>query len=209
MASLIPFIKFREVDNNGLPLSGGKLYSYLAGTTTPVATYTDESGITPNTNPVILDGAGRASVWLSASTSYKFILTDVDDNPIYTEDNVLGGSGSSSLSDGWSAWTEHLVTDGQTATDLSGETIDLTLYSSAEYMVEVIRGTTVSSSGPITIKDINGTGVVDQSSVFLGPLPHGVTFSVSQLGNVLQLRAALDSGPGNGTIKLSRRLVPA
>lgn len=78
--------------NNGIPLSGGKLYSYAAGTTTPQATYTSSSGVTAHTNPIILDSAGRVpggEVWLSAP-SYKFVLNTSTDVLIATYDNISG-----------------------------------------------------------------------------------------------------------------------
>lgn len=82
-------------DSNGVPLSGGKLYTYAAGTTTPQATYTTVSGSTPHTNPVILDSAGRVSsggeIWLT-SQSYKFILKTSTDVLIATYDNITGSS---------------------------------------------------------------------------------------------------------------------
>src|SRR5438128_1026902 len=84
--------KFREFDANGWPLSGGKLYTYAAGTTTPLATYTDASGATPNLNPVVLDSAGRADVWLATGSLYKLVLQDAAGNLIYTEDNFQVGT---------------------------------------------------------------------------------------------------------------------
>ena len=48
-------------DNNGVPLTGGKLYSYLAGTTTPQATYTTAAGSIAHSNPIVLDSAGRVA----------------------------------------------------------------------------------------------------------------------------------------------------
>lgn len=87
MAHPLILPKFKEWDANGNPLAGGKLYSYVAGTSTPLATYTDSSGATPNTNPVILDSSGRAEIWIGTA-SYKFTLTDSNDNVIWTEDNV-------------------------------------------------------------------------------------------------------------------------
>jgi len=69
MASLSPTPKLQFFGTDGLPLVGGKLYTYQAGTTTPIATYTDYTGVTLNTNPVILDSAGQANVWLTDSTS--------------------------------------------------------------------------------------------------------------------------------------------
>lgn len=62
MAILTP-MRHRFWDNAGLPLSGGKVYTYLPGTTTPVATYTDSTGLVANTNPIILDSKGEASIW--------------------------------------------------------------------------------------------------------------------------------------------------
>lgn len=78
------FVQF--FDDNGDPLSNGKLYSYAAGTTTPKATYTTAAGDVANANPVILDSAGRAKVFLVGS--YKFTLTDSNDAVIETTDNV-------------------------------------------------------------------------------------------------------------------------
>jgi hypothetical protein len=63
-------------DANGAPLTGGLLYSYNAGTTTPVTTYTSRDGATNNTNPIVLDAAGRtpAEIWLDGGVLYKFVL---------------------------------------------------------------------------------------------------------------------------------------
>lgn len=88
--SPVPFLQF--IDANGNPLSGGKLYTYAAGTTTPLATYTTSAGNIANTNPVILDAAGRASVWLAAGM-YKFVLKDSNDVLSYTTDNIAGTYG--------------------------------------------------------------------------------------------------------------------
>jgi hypothetical protein len=78
--------------DSGVPLSGGKLYTYAAGTTTPQVTYTSSSGNTNHTNPIILDSAGRVpggEIWLS-TLPYKFVLKDSSDVLIATYDNVSG-----------------------------------------------------------------------------------------------------------------------
>ena len=78
--------------NSGVILSGGKLYSYAAGTTTPQTTFTSSSGNTNHTNPIILDSAGRVpggEIWLSSS-SYKFVLNTSTDVLIATYDNIRG-----------------------------------------------------------------------------------------------------------------------
>jgi hypothetical protein len=88
MAQLTPVPKIQFFGTDGLPLVGGKLYTYAAGTTTPLATYTSYTGATANTNPVILDSNGQANVWLSDSTSYKFVLKTSTDTMLYTTDYV-------------------------------------------------------------------------------------------------------------------------
>jgi hypothetical protein len=77
-------------DNNGVPLNGGLIYTYDAGTTTPATTYTSSSGATNNTNPIELDSAGRtpAQIWLTAGASYKFILQTSAGVTIKTDDNI-------------------------------------------------------------------------------------------------------------------------
>jgi hypothetical protein len=87
MTTLTPTPKQQFFDANGNPLAGGKVYTYAAGTTTPLVTYTDESGSTPNTNPVILDSRGEAAIWLGAAF-YKLKLTTSTDVEIWTVDNV-------------------------------------------------------------------------------------------------------------------------
>lgn len=79
-------------DDNGDPLSGGKIFTYAAGTTTPKATFTDFTGATPQANPIILDAAGRPpfEVWLTYGDSYKFILKDSNDTLVGTFDNIDG-----------------------------------------------------------------------------------------------------------------------
>ena len=88
MASLSPTPKLQFFGTDGLPLVGGKLYTYAAGTTTPLATYVDHTGTTTNTNPIILDSNGEADVWLPETTSYKYILKTSADVTLYTVDYV-------------------------------------------------------------------------------------------------------------------------
>jgi hypothetical protein len=77
-------------DNNGNPLAGGLIYTYAAGTTTPAATYTSSTGGTANANPIVLDSAGRtpAQIWLTAGSSYKFVLQTSLGTLIKTDDNI-------------------------------------------------------------------------------------------------------------------------
>jgi len=86
-ATLSPVPKLQFFDANGAPLVGGKLYSYTAGTTSPLATYVDSAGTTTNTNPVILDSRGEANVWLGAAT-YKLALYSATNVLIWTVDDI-------------------------------------------------------------------------------------------------------------------------
>lgn len=87
-------------DNSGNVLSGGKLYTYEAGTTTPLATYTSSSGSTPHTNPIVLDAAGRVpsgEIWLNYAYRYKFLVKTSVDVLIATYDNIGGSFNASSI----------------------------------------------------------------------------------------------------------------
>lgn len=90
--TIAPFPKHQFFDNVGAPAAGYKLFTYAAGTTTKTATYTDVDLTSANTNPIVLDSAGRCTIYLSA-TSYKFVLapstdTDPPTSAIWTQDNV-------------------------------------------------------------------------------------------------------------------------
>jgi len=91
MAVVTPTAKAQFIDAAGIPLAGGFLYTYEAGTTTPQATYTDSTAATANSNPIILDSRGEANIWLS-SANYKFKLTDANGTEIWTVDNIAAPS---------------------------------------------------------------------------------------------------------------------
>jgi hypothetical protein len=81
------------LDNNGVILTGGKIYTYVAGTTTPQTTYTDSLGITAHANPIILDSAGRVpggEIWLTDGASYKFLIETSTGSLLGTYDNISG-----------------------------------------------------------------------------------------------------------------------
>jgi hypothetical protein len=79
-------------DNNGVPLNGGLLYTYQAGSSTPLATYTDIGGGVANSNPIVLNSAGRLAdeIWLTYGFNYKFVLKDSAGSTIGTYDNIYG-----------------------------------------------------------------------------------------------------------------------
>jgi len=77
------------VDNNGNLLTSGVLYSYQAGTTTQQATYTDYTGLSQNPNPIPFGSGARASIWLTSTSSYKFVLCIQNDGASCAPSDVL------------------------------------------------------------------------------------------------------------------------
>lgn len=101
--TLCPYIFAQFTDNNGNPAAGYQLFTYAAGTSTKLNTYSDAALATAHTNPVILDSAGRAVLFLSATT-YRFVLatpsdTDPPTSPVQDWDDVAAVPGTASSPD--------------------------------------------------------------------------------------------------------------
>ncbi len=93
--------------DDGSVLSGGKIYTYQAGTAAPENTYTSEVGTSLNTNPIILDSGGRLpeDLWLSEGVTYRFVLTDANDVQIGEYDDIAGVNDISTESVAWATIT--------------------------------------------------------------------------------------------------------
>lgn len=76
------------LDNNGVPLAGGLVYTYQAGTSTPASTYTDSGISVPNANPIVLDSAGRCVIYLPTNTAFKFVFKTSGGVTVLTQDNI-------------------------------------------------------------------------------------------------------------------------
>ena len=148
MANLNIF-KNQFFDANGVPLSGGKVYTYSAGTTTPKSTYTDSTGVTPNTNPVILNSRGEASIWLSGN--YKIILKDSLDNQIWSVDNVAQLNDASNI-------TFTPSGTGAVATTVQGK---------------LMESVSVNDFGAV------GDGVADDTAAIQAAINYGITSGMS------------------------------
>jgi hypothetical protein len=111
--NLSPVFRQRFFDVNGVPLAGGQLWTYVAGTTTPQVSYSNATG-TPNTNPVILDAYGYADVWFDPSLAYKVVLEDVNGVQQWSVDQITFPAGIST----WNANTTY--SQGALALDASG-----------------------------------------------------------------------------------------
>jgi hypothetical protein len=140
-------------DSSGNPLSGGKLFTYAAGSTTKQTTYKDSGGLNAHANPIILDSSGYPSasgsvqeIWLTSGVSYKFVLapsTDSDPptSPIYTADNLSGINDTTVSIDEWIAGptptyvgaTQFTLAGDQTGTFTVGRRIKATVTAGTAY----------------------------------------------------------------------------
>ena len=93
---------FQFFTTTGLPLNAGLLYTYQAGSSTPLATFSDNGGTIANTNPIVLgtDGRPQSEIWLTYGYNYKFVLADSSNNVIQTYDNLYGIIGTQSSGGG-------------------------------------------------------------------------------------------------------------
>jgi hypothetical protein len=169
-------------DNNGNPLTGGKIYTYAAGTTTPQVTYTSSSGATAHTNPIVLDAAGRVpsgEIWLTVSVTYKFVLRNSVDVLIGTYDNISSAFNTDSS----------LVTYTPAGTGAVATTVQAKLRQNVSVMDFGAVGDGVADDTAeiqAAINSIGGSGGVVyfptgrykiSSSLVIGPAYNGVTLA--------------------------------
>ena len=133
----LPVPVFRAFTSAGLPLAGGLLYTYAAGTTTPQTTY-GADGTTSNANPVVLDSSGTATIRLQ-DLSYKFVLKDSGGATQWTVDNYVQGVGTSPTFSGTVTAGTLSVTGNATVTG------NLTVSSNA-----IVSGSLSAASGNLT-----------------------------------------------------------
>jgi hypothetical protein len=166
MAVLAPYVFWQEFDNYGEPLAGGKVYTYAAGTTTDKVTYTDADETAQNTNPIILDSAGRANIWLDEG-AYKFVITDSNDVVIRTVDNFTGDAAGAIVSYYVSA-----------NLNLTGIYDNANIYASSTFTINLLSAATAgdgfqfrvlnTSTGVITI-DPNSSETINGASTITIP----------------------------------------
>jgi len=97
MARLLGYPVFKATKPDGTPYAGGKLHTYLTGTTTPAVTYQNAGLSVAHANPIILDSNGEATIYPEDTTVYTLKLTDSLDVEIWTKDGVGADSLSSSV----------------------------------------------------------------------------------------------------------------
>ena len=217
MAALMPQGKQQYFTAGGIPLVGGKVYTYAAGTTTPLATYTTAAASTPNANPVILDSRGEASIFFSAA-NYKIVVKDSLDSTIWTQDNLPGDQAATIVANLAASTGSSLVGHipsgtGAVATTVQGklrEGVSVRDFGAVgddttdDYAAFLLAYTHAVSSG-LTLVIPGGTyklgtsWVISNSNVRI--IPDGlVTLHFTNSGRALQLDGGAVSGSLDGVV---------
>lgn len=188
--------------DNGTPLSGGKIYTYAAGSTTPLVTYTSRTGITPNANPIILDAAGRTpeQIWSTEGLLYKYVVTDANDVQIRVWDNIGNTVVASDLGAALASTTNN---------DFGDALIGFRQSNSAGFLIDAV-GRTLNDKmqESVSVADFGavGDGVTDDTTAILAALnasynvivPAGFTCRISATITVpSRTRLNFLGGPGN------------
>ena len=137
-------------DANGNPLAGGQLYTYVAGTSTLQTTYTDSTGTTPNTNPIILNSRGECNLWLTSGQAYKLLLQDSFSVLVWSVDQIVSSAAASGAN--------------SDITSLLGLTTALSVAQGGTGGIDPVsaRNGISASSDPFRNRVINGDMSVDQ-----------------------------------------------
>lgn len=170
---IAPDARQQFFDNQGNVLNGGLLFTYAAGSSTKLNTYTDSTGAVANANPIQLDADGRTpdGVWLTEGLAYKFVLSPANDtdpptSPIWTEDNLRGVNDASLTIDQWVSSgltptyvsaTQFTLAGDQTSTFHVGRRIKTTNTGGTVYS----RITVSAYAALTTITVVNDSGVLD------------------------------------------------
>lgn len=177
---LSPVGNDQQCDANGNPLVGGKIYTYIAGSSTPVATYTDNATGTQQANPIILNSLGlpASPIWMTNGVSVKFVIQDSAGVLIRTIDNVSGVNDVAFTASEWVAsgiaptyisGTSFSMAGDQTQQFQPGRRILSANTAGTRYSTIL---TSVFSAGSTTITVLNDSGILDSglSSVSYGLL---------------------------------------
>jgi len=170
-------------DDNGVPLVGGKLYSYASGTTTLLTTYTTSAGTVANTNPIILNAGGRTpnEIWQATGVNLKFVL--------YTSTNELIGTydGIPSINDPFGI-NSQLGSVAGTNSITAAANPPLTAYATGS-IYSFIAANTNTGAATLSIDGLTATSITKNGSVALsaGDIQIGKMTLVEYDGTTFQL----------------------
>lgn len=211
-ASILPNAKTTFLDSNGHPLTAGQVFFYIPGTTTPKTTWQDAAETIPNTNPVILDGAGRALIL--GSGSYRQRVTDKNGNLIWdqvTSSAAGGGGGGPTVGDGnavgtilpWSGFVpppNYLFSYGQ---ELSRTTYSVLLAAITQVQNITCQSgsptlTSVADTSQLPIGARVESACVSASSSVISKTVNTVTLNTNAIVSVTATATFFPWGEGNG-----------
>lgn len=165
----------RFEDSSGNALNGGQLFTYAAGSSTKQTTYQDSGALSQHSNPIVLNSRGEppAAIWLTAGSSYKFVLAPATDSdppasPIWTVDNITGINDTTSAIDEWQAFggtptyisaTSFSVSGDQTSTFHKGRRVKSTVTAGTAYstVVSAVFGAVTT----VTVANDSGGNTLD------------------------------------------------
>ena len=131
-AALLPEVRWRAIDENGQPIAGAKLFSYVAGTSTPQALYADSNLTTPLSNPVVADSGGLFVGLYMLATGYKLDLQTSGGVSKWTLDNVsdpgwsfANNFGTAMVTGAFNVSSGYTVTSGVLFVTANGGTVNL------------------------------------------------------------------------------------
>jgi hypothetical protein len=205
VATISPDPRLQFFASDGSFLVGGKLYTYAAGTTTPLATYTTSTGLVANTNPIILDSRGEASVWLGSS-KYKFVLKTAADVEVWTQDQLQAGANADG-SNATGTWPISITGNAATATLAATATYATTAGSVTPGVTvdKIIAGTNITISpgsglGTVTINAASAGGTVTSVNASAGS---GFSFSGGPITSSGTLALAVPAVGASGNVLTS------
>ena len=228
--SLIPNGQTVFLDNNGKPLSSGKVYFYTQGTTTPKTTYKDINQTVPNTNPVVLDAAGRpasgSGLW--GIGVYRQVVKDKNDNLIWDVVTSTGNgpTGATATGDGQAVGSIKMwpgaIPPSQYAFTY-GQTLNRVTYAPLLQALTVQQSVNCTSTSPVISGISNTDSFWIGMTVELSCVPGGVSTIISKTAFTVTLAANANVntsaaatffmwGNGNGTTTFNlpdyRGLIP-
>lgn len=210
MAVRLSPIQYFGTDANGDPLSGYKVFTYGAGSSTKKNTYQDSGGVTAHANPIVLNTLGfpTAPIWLTEGQTYKLVIaspndTDPPAGSVRTFDNISGVNDSgtvtqdqwvaSGLTPTYIAATQFSLTGDQTSTFHVGRRLKTT--NSGGTIYSTITASAYSSVTTITVVNDSGTLDAGLSAVSYGVLSVTNPSVPGELGALLGLTSAADKIP--------------
>lgn len=183
-------------DTSGNPVVGGLVYTYTAGTTTPVATYTAVDLLTPNANPIVTDSAGRFVAFLSPGLSYKFVYQTAGAVAIRTDDNIVTVPSGSSSNVG--LMNTDFTTTSATYVDVTSASVTLTTSG---------RNVFILYTGPVIVN-----GGIASFTFAVDGVDSGTVFGVHSLVTyitMLSVSTLLIPSAGAHTFKLRAKITGA